>query len=290
MSILEAFIQAVIQGLTEFLPVSSSGHLSLFQHFTGLSGESGIMFSIILHIGTLVAVVGAFYKLIWALIKEFFVMLKDIFTGKFSFKNMNPERNMIIMIIVALLPLVVFYLLLGDVYKAVASDNDIIVEGCCFLITALLLFVADRRLNGKKTKGDITAKDALIIGTLQGIAPLPGVSRSGSTISAGLMRGLDKATAVAFSFILGIPAILGGSVMELKEVTPADLNLSIPVIIVGLVVSAVVGFLSIKMVQWLLNSDKFKIFMIYTFILGVVVLTVGIIELVSGQSIVTLLF
>lgn len=286
MSIIEALIQGIVQGLTEFLPVSSSGHLSLYQHFTGLSGESGLMFSIILHVGTLVAVLGAFYRLIWDLILEFFRMIRDIFTGKFSFKNRNAERNMIFMIILALVPLAIIYFLLGDVYKAVSSDNDIMVEGFCFLLTATLLFLADRKTNGTKTNGQITPRDALVIGTLQAVAPLPGVSRSGSTIASGLMCGLSKETAVAFSFILGIPAILGGSVMELKDVTSADLNLPISVILVGLITSAVVGFLSIKMVQWLLKSDRFKIFAIYTLILGIIVIGVSTYEYISGSPIV----
>ena len=270
MSIIEAIIQGIVQGLTEFLPVSSSGHLSLYQHFTGLSGESGLMFSIILHVGTLVAVFGAFYRLIWDLIMEFFRMIRDIFTGKFSFKNRNPERNMIFMIILALVPLLIIYFVLGDVYKAVSSDDDILVEGLCFLLTATLLFFADRSIHGTKTIGQITPRDALVIGTLQAVAPLPGVSRSGSTIASGLMCGLSKETAVSFSFILGIPAILGGSVMELKDITPSDMNLSVGVIIVGLVTSAVVGFLSIKMVQWLLKANRFKIFAFYTLILGII--------------------
>ncbi|MBS7174972.1 MAG: undecaprenyl-diphosphate phosphatase, partial [Clostridiales bacterium] len=112
------------------------------------------------------------------------------------------------------------------------------------------------------------------------------VSRSGSTIASGLMCGLSKETAVAFSFILGIPAILGGSVMELKDVTSADLNLPISVILVGLITSAVVGFLSIKMVQWLLKSDRFKIFAIYTLILGIIVIGVSTYEYISGSPIV----
>ena len=286
MSIIEAIIQGIVQGLTEFLPVSSSGHLSLYQHFTGLSGETGLMFSILLHVGTLVAIFGAFYRLIWALILEFFRMIRDIFTGKFSWKNRNPERNMILMLFLALVPLAIIYFLLGDIYKSVSADNDILVEGLCFLVTSVLLFFADRHTGGTKGIGGITVRDALVVGTLQSIAPLPGVSRSGSTIASGLMCGLSKETAISYSFILGIPAVLGGSIMELKDVTPADLNLSIPVIVIGLVTSAVVGFLSIKMVQWLLKSDRFKIFSIYTLILGLIVTGIGIYEHISGSPIV----
>lgn len=285
MSIIEAFFQAVIQGITEFLPVSSSGHLSLYQHFTGVSGESGILFSLILHVGTILAVFIAFHKIIIGLIKEFFVMLKEIFTNKFKFKDRNPNRNMIIMIIVSLLPMLVFYFL-KDFYLSVSSDNDIIVEGVCFLITAILLFVADRCVNGKKNPGDITARNAITIGIFQGIAPLPGVSRSGSTISAGLICGLTKETAVQFSFIMGIPAILGASILELKDITSSDFNIGIAPIVVGLIVSAVVGLICIKLLRWLIKSNKFKIFVYYTLIIGLITISIGIFEVIVGTNII----
>ncbi len=278
MSFIEAVFQAIIQGITEFLPVSSSGHLSLFQHFTGNSGETGILFSLILHIGTLVAVFIAFYKTILTLICEFFVLIKDIFTGKFKWKNMNGPRRMIIMIIVALIPMLFFYLF-KDLYLHVGSDNDIIIEGICFLITGLMLFIADRCVNGKKKDKDITVRDALTIGIFQGIAPLPGVSRSGSTISAGLISGLTKDTAIQFSFILGIPAILGGSLLEIKDIKASDFDINISYLIIGFIISAVVGLLCIKLLRWLMKTNKFKIFVYYTFILGIVTVGIGIFEL-----------
>ncbi|MBC5787210.1 undecaprenyl-diphosphate phosphatase [Clostridium sp. NSJ-27] len=285
LSIIESFIQAIVQGLTEFLPVSSSGHLSLVQHFFGVNGESAVFFTILLHLGTLVAVFIAFRELIWKLIKEFFSMIKDIFTGKFSFKKMNPERNMIIMLIIALLPLIPVYFF-KDFFTGVASDADIIVEGICFLYTATILFLSDRCGHGKKTIGQINTRNALTIGIFQCVALLPGVSRSGSTISAGLFCGLSRKTAVEFSFVLGIPAIIGGCLSEFGDLNAEGVaSIGIAPMIIGFVVSAVVGFLAIKLVQWLINSDKFKIFAIYTAILGVIVLVLGIIEHVSGQTI-----
>ncbi len=278
MSIFEAIIQGIIQGVTEFLPVSSSGHLSLFQHFTNQSGEPALLFSVMLHMGTLFAIVIAFYKLIWELIKEFFAILKDIFTLKFSLKKTNPMRNMIYMILLALLPLIVIYFVLGDFYSMILSDDDIIIEGLSFLITATLLFIACKKDNGTKLEGDITAKDALIVGALQSIAPLPGVSRSGSTISSGLLCGFKKETAVKFSFILGIPAILGGGLSEILDMSGKDISLPIHIMAIGVITSAVVGYLSIKMVEWLLKEDKFKIFAYYTLVLGVVVIAIGVFE------------
>lgn len=111
MTILDAIIQGVVQGLTEFLPVSSSGHLAITQHITGVSGEGNLFFNVMLHVGTLVAVVAFYHKLIWSLIKEFFKMIGDIFTGKFKWSKMNYERNLIVMLIIALIPLFVMFIL-----------------------------------------------------------------------------------------------------------------------------------------------------------------------------------
>lgn len=163
MGIINAIFQAIIQGLTEFLPVSSSGHLSLYQHFTGNSGEGALFFSAILHLGTLVAVFVAFRKTIWAMIKELGVMIKDIFSGKFTLKNMNPERRMIVMIILSCFCLVPFLPFKGW-FEGIAEDSSIFAEGLCFLYTSAILFMSDRCTKGKKTPANITAKDAITVG------------------------------------------------------------------------------------------------------------------------------
>lgn len=263
MEILHAIIQAIIQGLTEFLPVSSSGHLRLYQTMTGQSVEEGTFLLVILHLGTLVAVCIAFWDTIWALIKEFFVLLKDVFTGKFKWSAMNPERRMIIMLIISLVLLVPFYLI-----KDVFENIPLPVLGLCFLYTSIILFFANRVKNNKKTAGDITVKDAVVIGLFQCVALFPGVSRSGSTISGGLFSGLEKETAVRYSFILGIPAILGGCLSELMDVTGGAFEINVAATIIGFIVSAVVGILAIKMVKWLIKSDNFHVFSIYTLLVS----------------------
>lgn len=284
MSMLETIIQAAIQGLTEFLPVSSSGHLSLYQHFTGNSGEGALMFSAVLHLGTLVAVFVAFRKLIIDLIFEFFRLCKDLFTKKFIWEEMNPERRMIIMIVISTFMLVPF-MFFKSWFEGIAEDSSILAEGICFLYTAAILFLSDKCIKGKKTKGDITAKDAATVGFFQGIALLPGVSRSGSTISSGLFCGFDRSTAVAYSFVLGIPAILGGCLLEIIDaVKENEASVGIGNCAVGFIVAAVVGICAIKMVDWLVKSDKFKIFSIYTGALGIIVIFIGILELVRGTT------
>ena len=286
MNIFEAIMQGIIQGLTEFLPVSSSGHLSLYQHFTGNSGEGALLFSAVLHLGTLVAVFTAFRKTIWELIKELGFMIKDIFTGKFKWKEMNPPRRAIIMMIISLLMLIPFYIF-KDFFEGVSEDSDIIVEGICFLYTATILFFSDRCVKGNKKFGDITVKNAVTVGAFQGVALLPGVSRSGSTISGGLFCGFERETAVQYSFILGIPAILGGCLLQVKDaVDQKAMDIEPLNFAVGFIVSAIVGICAIKMVNWLVKSDKFKIFAVYTLILGIVVIGIGIFEHAVGMNLV----
>ena len=264
MTIFDAIFQAIIQGLTEFLPVSSSGHLKLYQAITGQTVEEGTFLLVILHLGTLVAVCIAFWDTIWALIKEFFVMIKDIFTGKFKWKTMNPERRMIVMLVISLVMLVPFYF-----FKDKFENVSLPILGCCFLFTSIELFFASRIRNTKKTAGDITVLDAIIIGLFQCVALFPGVSRSGSTISGGLFRGLEKETAVRYSFILGIPAILGGCLVELKDLLEGEIEVAIVPTIIGFVVAAIVGILAIKLVKWLIKSDNFIVFSIYTLLVSI---------------------
>lgn len=286
MTLIDAVVQAVIQGLTEFLPVSSSGHISLYQHFTGNSGEGALLFSAILHLGTLVAVFIAFRDTIWALLKECVSLIKDLFTGKFKWSTMNGERRMIIMLIISLLMLVPFYLF-KDFFEGIAEDSDIIIEGFCFIYTSIILMLSDNCAKGRKNPENITLKDSVTVGIFQGIALLPGVSRSGSTICGGLFSGFSRDTAVKYSFILGIPAILGGCLLEIKDAVEQNaVEVDFLPYIVGMAVAAVVGIMAIKMVSWLVNSNKFKIFAFYTFVLGICVISIGVFERIIGMNIV----
>ena len=166
---------------------------------------------------------------------------------------MNGERRMIVMLVISLLLLIPFYFF-KDFFQLISEDEDILIEGFCFLYTSMLLFLSDKCVNGKKLPKDITVKDAITVGAFQGVALLPGVSRSGSTICSALFCGFTRETAVRYSFLLGIPAILAGFVLEVKdavEVGATDVEL-LPYI-VGLVIAAVVGILAIKMVSWLVK-------------------------------------
>lgn len=284
MSIIEAILQGILQGLTEFLPVSSSGHLSLFQHFTGLDGEGAVTMTIVFHLGTLAAVFIAFWYKIKKLIFEAFRMLGDIFTGKFKWKTMNPERRMIMMIIVSILPLFVFYIF-RDFFERLSSDSDIIIEGIAFLYTSALLFLSMKYGKGSRTAGETTVPAALTIGVFQGIALVPGISRSGSTISAALFTGMKREDAVEYSFILGIPVILAGAVVKLGEASAAELSANLIPLLVGFVVSAVAGYFAIRLIKMLVVNDKFHVFAWYTLVLGIAVIGLGLYEKISGVRI-----
>ncbi len=288
MDYITVIIQAVVQGLTEFLPVSSSGHLSVLQHITGIDGEAALILSIVLHLGTLAAVFIAFWGTIWGMIKEFFLTIADIFTGKFSWKGMNGTRRMMFMVIIATLVLVPVYFF-ESFFTGRQGDGDIVFEGIAFLFTAMLLFMSDKCSKGVKQGEDMKLRDGLTVGLFQCVALFPGVSRSGTTTAAGLFCGLDKQTAVTFAFILGIPAILGGSVLELGDALASDMELDWIALGIGFIISAVVGFLAIKMVAWLLKKDRFKIFGVYTLILGLACVAGGLWEHITGNTLISLI-
>ena len=312
MSILDAIIQGIVQGLTEFLPVSSSGHLAITQHIIGSSGESNLFFNVMLHVGTLVAVVAFYHKLIWSLIKELFSMLKDIFTGKFKWSRMNYERNLIVMLIIGLLPLFLLFLpipgtdmKLKDFADVLSASPLLIVTGFSLLLTSILLIVGiifnkkncsrkQKHLKGVSSnsagKESYNVLDAVLVGITQVCAALlPGLSRSGSTLAVGEMRGINKQKALDFTFVLGIPSILAAALLEGVDAikSPEGINVDPVVLIVGVVVSAVVGYFSIVIFKWFLKSDKMSIFAIYTAIVGIAVIVVSLIEMNTGVNLFT---
>lgn len=313
MSIIDAIIQGIVQGLTEFLPVSSSGHLAITQHILGSAGEDNLFFNVMLHVGTLVAVVAFYHKLIWSLIKEFCSMIKDIFTGKFKFSNMNYERNLIMMLIIALLPLFLLFvpipgtdMKVKDLADVLSASPVLLVTSVALMITSVLLLVGifcnkklcsgrykhlkDNNKIAEEGRECYTILDAVTVGLTQVCAAIvPGISRSGSTLATAQMRGINKQKALDFTFILGIPSILAAALLEGADALSAPEGISIDplVIIIGMVVSAVVGYLSIVLFKWFLKSDKMLIFVIYTAIAGIAFFIVSIIEMTVGVNIFT---
>ena len=276
MNIWDGLLQGIIQGMTEFLPISSSGHLSLYQYFTGNSGEGSLFFNLMLHMGTLAAVVAAYYEDLWGMLKEVGRMLKEIAAGQFSLKTDNPDRKMLFMLVVACLPMVLLIPLKKFVAN-ISGDRDIVVEGIAFLLTSLLLFAGCAAKRGKAGIRKMRPKQAVTVGVVQTIAAIPGLSRSGSTISTGLILGFDRAFMVKFSFLLGIPAILGGAIFEIGDVVKEKVEISFWPLFLGMLAAAATGYICIRLVRGLLVNNHFKVFAWYTLVLGVVVLIVGII-------------
>ena len=288
MTIGHAIFQGIVQGITEFLPVSSSGHLFLIQYFTGQGGDDGLLFMVLLHFGTLLAVFVAFWSTISDLIREFFRILFDLPRGKFSWKAASPKRRMVLLLIVATLPMIIT-VFLRDWFASMATGDSLFPVGISFLITSALLFVADRCGKGQKTAKNMKITDAVAIGIMQALAPMPGISRSGSTIAVGLVAGLDKKYAVAFSFIISIPALLGANILEIGDAVQQGVTMSIPVMLVGVLFAFVVGLFAIKLVRWLVVSDKFKYFAWYTLVLGILVLIIAGVEYATSGLIRTIL-
>lgn len=287
MEILKAVILGIVQGVTEFLPISSSGHLSLFQHFMNMSGEGSLTLTVFLHIGTLVAVIAVYYKIFIKLIKEMGSFMKELFTGKLNFKEASDDRHMLYMMVLSCIPLLLIILPVGndmklmDFVERFSEDNDIILEGVCFLLTSFLLLGGTYIAKHKKNiSGRVEVKDAFAVGIAQLFAAcLPGVSRSGSTISTGMLCGVDKDYMVSYSFVLGTPAVLAASLMEMKDVIEGgSLNVAAVPVIIGIIVAAVTGVASIKLLELLVKTDKFKIFGYYCLVLGIAVITAGIVE------------
>ena len=313
MSIFDAIIQGIVQGLTEFLPVSSSGHLAITQHILGTSGDGNLFFNVMLHVGTLVAVIAFYYKLIWSLIKEFFSMIKDIFTGKFKWSKMNYERNLIMMLIIGLLPLFLLFIpipgtemKIKDLAEVLSASPILLVTAISLLVTSALLtigIICNRRNSskgGKHLKGagkansngreSYTILDAVCVGLMQvAAAVFPGLSRSGSTLAVGEMRGINKQKALDYTFVLGVPSIVAAALLEGIDAvkSPEGINVEIGVIIAGVIASAVVGYLAIVIFKWFLKSDKMSIFVIYTAIVGIAFIVISIIEMNTGVNLFT---
>ncbi|MCL2699378.1 MAG: undecaprenyl-diphosphate phosphatase [Defluviitaleaceae bacterium] len=267
MDIFQAIILGLVQGLTEFLPVSSSGHLIIFQELFGLN-EPGMTFEVALHIGTLAPVFIIYWDDIWGLIK-------------------NPFQKLTLLLVAATIPAVVIVLLFGDFVRSLFESTAYL--PAAFFITGVLLIYADKvssttsaaerrgrgrragRREGGRTERDMGLIDALIIGCMQGVAIAPGISRSGAVITGALSRRLNRESAARFAFLMSIPAILGGAVLEVVDIVtgsaPAESFDLVPMGI-GVVVAAVSGYLAIKFMLRLIKACRLRYFSYYVFALG----------------------
>lgn len=250
MGILEAAFLGLIQGLTEFLPVSSSGHLVLFQNIFGIE-EATQTFDILLHLATLIGIFVVYWQDIWALMKK-------------------PFQRTTYLLIAGTIPTVIIALLFNDTFQGIFGEGKFI--GFNFLITGLILLYADTKSAGRKKIKNMSIFDGVLVGIMQGIAILPAVSRSGMTISTSLARGLDRDSAARYSFLLSIPAVLGATVLAIKDMVTGEAAIGATVgvlpMLVGFIVAAVSGYLAIRFMIDVIKKGKLRWFSYYVFALG----------------------
>ena len=271
MSLLHSILLGVIQGVTEFLPISSSGHLAIAEHLLGLEGASEIpeFFDVLLHLGTLVAVFVAYWGDIREIVLEFFCGIGDLAHGTTP-PRVPPARRMILLIIVGTLPL---FLVLPVKGKIEALSGSTLFVGAALLFTGAMLWLCDWVGSGRKTEKNASLVDALLVGVAQAVATCPGVSRSGMTITAGCFLDFERSFAVRFSFLLSIPAILGANLLALKDAVEAGIVWAdVPAYLAGVAVAAVVGYACIRLLRFIAEKGRFGVFAYYCWAVGLLVL------------------
>ena len=244
-----AVLFGILQGILEFLPVSSSGHLVLFQKIFGVNVDC-LLFDIVLHLGTLVAVCIVYYKSIFEIIK-------------------HPFCEKAQKLVIATVPTVLVVLLFKNAIKN-SFQGDYLFIG--FFVTAIIMFIADYSARHNYQYKSLGYGNAMVMGLFQGLAIFPGISRSGSTITAGITQGIRRSESAEFSFLMSIPAILGSLVFELFDIGAGSLNVSFPILLAGFLSSAVSGYLAIKVMLKVIKKAKFVWFGVYLAVLSVVLI------------------
>ena len=268
MNIFQGIIIGIVQGLTEFLPVSSSAHLVFIQNILGV--ESTLAFDTFLHLGTLIAVLWFFKMDIYKMLKSWWLSIGDLFQGRFREGFLkDPYKRLAWYVILATVPVGVVGVLFEDSIDALFS-GALYVPAFFLFVTGTILYLSQRMPSGNINYDTITKKEALFMGLGQACAILPGLSRSGTTIAAGLTIGLNKEFAAKFSFILSIPAILGAFLLQIKDVGSAmDANF-LPVIL-GFIASIIAGYMAIKWMLDLVQNRSLDIFSYYCWVVGIIV-------------------
>ena len=276
MTLLSSILLGLIQGVAEFLPISSSGHLAIAENLLNMSGVSEVpeFFDVLLHLGTLLAVFVAYWDDIRDMVVEFFDGIRDLARHSTPVP-VPPARRLILLIIVGTLPLFAV-LPIKDLVVGL-SDNMYFVGGA-LIVTGFLLFASYRVKKGRKTEKSATLLDVFLVGVAQAIATCPGISRSGTTITAGCFLGFDRKFAVRYSFLMSIPAILGANILSIKDAIDTVIWAEVPVYLVGVLVSAVVGYACIRLLKMIADKGKFGFFAYYCWAVGVLTILLNLIQ------------
>ena len=273
LSLLSAILLGLIQGVAEFLPISSSGHLAIAEHLLS-SGSIEVpgFYDVLLHLGTLIAVFAAYWQDIVDMIRELIDGVRDLAHGSTP-NPVPPARRMILLIIVGTLPLFAV-LPVHDLIEGLGDSLYFV--AAALVVTGGLLFFSDRVRKGRKTEKNASLVDVLLVGVTQAIATCPGISRSGTTITAGCFVGFERKFAVRFSFLLSIPAILGANILSLKSALEGEIVWAdVPVYLVGVAVAAGVGYLCIRLLRMIADKGRFGWFAYYCWAAGAVTLVLA---------------
>lgn len=275
MSYFEAIILGLVQGLAEFLPISSSGHLALLQQAFGIHEDKVLLFAVLLHVGTLISVFIVYWKDIWELIVELCLTIRDLCTGKGLRLAERPIRKLGVMIIVATIPTAIIGLVFSDFFDSLY--NSVIPIGVGLIITGFLLIFAEKKGEGNRGIQQMNFRNAIFIGLVQGVAICPGISRSGSTLFGSLICNLDRKFAVKFVFLISIPSILGSAVLEAPAALEAGVTAAeVGPVLVGMLVAAGSGLVAIKTMIKIVSDKKLSYFSYYVWALGLFVVLYGI--------------
>ena len=272
MTLIEAVICGIVQGAAEFLPISSSGHLSLLHSLFGIADpEACLTFDIMLHLATLAAVVCVYSKDVFSLIGAFFTMLGKLFSGRA--RELSGTERFALYIIFATVPLA-FAFFIKDGALGVAANPRAI--GILLIINGLVRLLGDRLGRGKRRAEELGAGRAFAVGAFQLAAVVPGLSRSGMTITGGLLCGLERTQAVRFSFIMSLPAIIGANIISAVDTlkTPVETS-QLGIYAAGMICAAVTGFFALKLIDFIAKKDRFSYFSIYCFAVGLAAAILG---------------
>ena len=252
MDILQGIILGIVQGLTEFLPVSSSGHLILFKKLFGIDQEQfGLTFDIALHFATLIAVFVVFWPDIVAILKK-------------------PVQKLTGLLIIATIPAIFVGLFLDDYIEEISQSGGFL--GFAFLFTAALMFFSQKIPSKSKNLDMMKYSDAAVIGLMQGVAVMPGISRSGSTTSAGLIMGVEKAASMRFAFLMSIPVILGSAVLGVKDIVTNPEPINWAPVLAGMLAAGVSGYFAVRFMLNFFKKRSLNIFSVYVAVLGILIL------------------
>lgn len=273
MSLIEAIVLGIFQGISEFLPISSSGHLVLLQRLFGIE-EGNLFFSVMLHFGTLLSVFIVYFNDIINIIKEFIKLVADTVKYKKIVLN-NEYRILAMMIIIGTIPTGLMGIFLNDFFEGLYAS--VIAVGISLMVTGLILWIAEKKASGRKSVREMGTLDAIMIGFFQGLAIIPGISRSGSTIVGALFRGFNKKLATRFSFLLSMPAIFGASFLEFyKSITDYGNIYISKTLVIGVLLATVSGVFAIKLLIRLLEKGRLHYFSYYVWFVGLLTIVLRI--------------